>query len=165
MDVSCRAGRPLPTPTPSAGMQAASRLMLRPTAAVMQPSLQKGVSSPAHQLTHFTGKLLPNSQSSRSAGPGLDGCHDRVSPDSVVNRITNHKCMFIVFFLQFVFFKKSNHAVSCVQHQRSTFSVFLGFESVGEKNKRIQGQSTYTKRKLQCTHAVWKVICATKRKK
>lgn len=77
LDVSCGAGRP--PPTPAAGMQAASRLML--TAAVMQPSLQKGVFPPAHRLTHFAGKLLPNSQSSQSAGPGLDGCHGRVGPN------------------------------------------------------------------------------------
>ena len=60
-------------------------------AAVMQLSLQKGAPSPAHRLTHFTGKLLPNSQSSQSAGLDLDGCHDRVGPDSVVKQITNHK--------------------------------------------------------------------------
>lgn len=80
LDVSCSAGRPPPPPTPAAGMQAASRLML--TAAVMQP----GVFPPAHQLTHFTGKLLPNSQSSQCAGPGLDGCHDRVGPDFFCGR-------------------------------------------------------------------------------
>lgn len=75
----CVMQRRPPPPTPTAGMQAASRLML--TAAVMQPSLQKGVFPLAHQLTHFTGKLLPNSQSSQSAGLGLDGCHDRVGPN------------------------------------------------------------------------------------
>lgn len=84
LDVSCRAGRRPPPPTPAAGMQAASRFML--TAAVMQPALHKGVFPPAHQLTHFTGKLLPNSQSSQSAGLGLDGCHDRVGPDFFCGR-------------------------------------------------------------------------------
>lgn len=69
--------------------------MLWLTAAVMQPALQKGASSPAHQLTHFDGKLLPNSQSSQSAGLGLDVCHDCVGL-SVVNGITDHKCMFVV---------------------------------------------------------------------
>lgn len=93
-DVSRSAGRP-PPPTPSAGMQAVSRLMLWLTAAVMQPSLQKGASSPTHQLTHFSGKLLPNSQSSQSAGLGLEVCHDCVAL-TVVNGITNHKCMFVV---------------------------------------------------------------------
>ncbi len=84
LDVSCSAGRWPPPPTPAAGMQAASRLML--TAAVMQPSLQKGVFPPAHQLTHFTGKLLPNSQSSQSAGLGLDCCHDCVGPNFFCGR-------------------------------------------------------------------------------
>ena len=64
----------------AAGLQAASGLMLRLTAAVMQPSLQKGASSTTRRLTHFAGKLLPSSQSRGSAGPGLDGCPGRGSP-------------------------------------------------------------------------------------
>lgn len=49
--VSRRAARPR--------LQHGSRRRLMLTAAVMQPSLQKGAFPPAHQLTHFTGKLLP----------------------------------------------------------------------------------------------------------
>lgn len=115
LDVSCSAGRS-PPPTPSAGVQAASRLML--TAAVMQPSLQKGVFPPAHQLTHFAGKLLPNSQSSQSAG--LDGCHDRVGPNFFCGQQDYKPQMYVC---------RQKHTVSCVQSQGSALSVV----NVGEK--------------------------------
>lgn len=103
LDVSCSAGRP-PPPAASAGMQAASRLMLRLTAAVMQLSLQKGVCSPAHELTHIAGKLLPSSQSSQSAAPGLDGCQDRVGPDSGCGQQDYKPQMYVEISVWFVLF-------------------------------------------------------------
>lgn len=94
------------TPTPAADMQAASRLML--TAAVMQPSLQKGVFPPAHQLTHFAGKLLPNSQSSQSAGPGLDSRHGRVGSDFFCGQ-QDYKPQVYMFGLEIIQFHVYSH--------------------------------------------------------
>ncbi|KAM7378608.1 hypothetical protein PAMA_013491 [Pampus argenteus] len=91
-----------PPPTASAGMQAASRLMLRLTTAVMQLSLQKGVCSPAHELTHIAGKLLPSSQSSQSAEAWTAAMTEWVLTPSVVNWITNHKSFETVSWLRSV---------------------------------------------------------------
>ena len=78
-----------PQPTPAGGMQAASRSML--TAAVMQPSLHKGVFSPAHWLTHVAGKILPEFQRTRSAGwTWTAATAVWLLTSTVVNRITNH---------------------------------------------------------------------------
>lgn len=101
------------TPTPAADMQAASRLML--TAAVMQPLLQKGVFPPAHQLTHFAGKLLPNSQSSQSAGPGQPPWP---SGSGLLLWSTGLQTTSVHVWT-------GNHIVSCVQSQGSKNKDFL----------------------------------------
>lgn len=89
---------------------AASRLMLRLTAAVMQPSLEKGVFS-GHNLTHFTGKLLPQRQLSLSAGLDLACCHDWVGLDSLCGHYVYHLWIPVAIFFHGHFNFNSLHVL------------------------------------------------------